>query len=180
MFKIPWTAWESNNNIMTSLDIQDLNLIKTIKHHKLSYFGHNNKQNTRRYGRWQNKKWKRTARRRWSQDITEQMGTSATKSEITAHDIKKLSGYSEGGNVHRDILSEKKYHTEILFIFWINKRYVSPTVLPHITLKTQILKWQWETTKEIRKMLEQPLRLLGYKRQRVNDDKIAIHICVTW
>ena len=77
-------------NVLERIGISDLRLLKEIKKRKLNYFGHIKRHDSLERltmeGRMEGSRGRGRPRRRWTQDITEWMGATATNAERLAKD----------------------------------------------------------------------------------------------
>ena len=90
ILRIPWTAKESNANIMKTLGLKKSLLMSKIKKLKLNYFGHLKRHDTLERdvleGMVEGKRGRGRPQRRWQQDIQEWLNNGVTECGRWAQD----------------------------------------------------------------------------------------------
>ena len=92
ILRVPWTAHVTNASILSQLDMEELQLLRTIKKRKLSYFGHvkrhHSLQKVMLEGQVEGRRGRGRPRRRWIDDLKEWTGMSVTELGRKADDHK--------------------------------------------------------------------------------------------
>ena len=90
ILKIPWTQKRTNESILNELNIEENWLINLVRKRKLSFFGHLKRhqslEKTIMEGKMPNRRGRGRPKRRWSDDITENLQMNITTAGILAQE----------------------------------------------------------------------------------------------